>query len=469
MAKLPKVYCTLLLLLLIIVLTGCELRRDNGEIADPAPVSDLPPTLAPLGAETTLDTAAQTDPTTLNADATAAVSNLEAGQAAAHPAEPALPTSEAVDLSGPATESTNSPDQVASPETFTPPAAEAAAADSAPQESIVVDATASDDLPIGGPVAANPPAGQSSGSYDDSVYVEGDYTVQPGDTLFSVAQRFGVTVQDLIAANGLASDVIYAGQPLNITGDAVDYPTFGSEQPAYSQPYAPNAGEYIHVVAPGETLFSIALQYGSSVEAVAAANQLAYPYTIGIGRQLFIPAPGAYAQAPQMDNYNYGPPPGDYFAPDNGYQAIPGNANMHMVAPGDTLFSIAMRYGSSVEAIAGVNSIPFPYTIGPGQPLIIPAPGAYAGPPPPPTDGFGQQPQFPNQGYFPPDNGYGAAPDNFQPPIDNFGGDGTHTVAPGETIFSIAAFYGVSAEMLAGANGLSNPNQIFVGQVLYLP
>jgi hypothetical protein len=126
-----------------------------------------------------------------------------------------------------------------------------------------------------------------------------------------------------------------------------------------------------------------------------------------------------------------------------------------------------MRYGSSVEAIAGANGIPFPYTIGLGQPLMIPPPGAYAGPPPP-ANGFGQQPQFPNQGYFPPGDSYGAAPDSFQPPADNFGA-GTHTVAPGETIYSIAAFYGVSAEMLANANGLTNPNQIFVGQVLYLP
>jgi LysM repeat protein len=42
-------------------------------------------------------------------------------------------------------------------------------------------------------------------------------------------------------------------------------------------------------------------------------------------------------------------------------------------------------------------------------------------------------------------------------------------VAPGETLYSIATRYGTSSDALAAANGLSNPNQLFVGQVLYLP
>lgn len=49
------------------------------------------------------------------------------------------------------------------------------------------------------------------------------------------------------------------------------------------------------------------------------------------------------------------------------------------------------------------------------------------------------------------------------------GPTGSHTVAPGETLYSIASRYGLSAEAITAANGLANPNQIFVGQVLFLP
>ena len=64
-----------------------------------------------------------------------------------------------------------------------------------------------------------------------------------------------------------------------------------------------------------------------------------------------------------------------------------------------------------------------------------------------------QQPQLPSNEY------YNPAPGNV----------GTHTVAPGETLYSIALQYGTTAEVLAATNGLYNPNQIYVGQVLYLP
>ena len=130
---------------------------------------------------------------------------------------------------------------------------------------------------------------------------------------------------------------------------------------------------------------------------------------------------------------------------------------------------------------------PYPYIIQSGQQLFIPAPGVYSGPPPPPpaagyyeqpAQGYAPQapgneyypPQAPGNEYYPPqapgndyyapeDNSYYANPDNA----------GTHTVGPGETLYSIALNYGTSSEALASANGLVNPNQIYVGQVLYLP
>jgi LysM repeat protein len=486
MARLPKVYYSLTLLILIIALSGCELRRNPDEISDPAPVSEIPPTLAPLGAAESLGAEATAVPTIISVQPTATTSNLEEGQAAPNPAEPDTATAEAVDLSG--SEVENEAIEETTAADIAPVAEEVASVpeEASSQQAIVVDATTTEEQAIG-PVAANPPFSETGGSDDTSTYSSsGTYIVQPGDTLFGVAQRFGTTVQALAAANGLANDVIYAGQMLNLAGgDSGNYANQPNDQPAYQPPANANNSGVYHMVASGETLYSIALQYNSSVDAIASANQIDFPFTITVGQQLAIPVGTGFGGPPQVDNF--GPPPGDAPAPDNFYQGVPGNASLHMVAPGETLYSIALQYGTSVDAIAGANRVPYPYTIGVGQQLLIPAPGAYAGPPPPmPADGYFQQPyqgyppqapadgfnQPPYQGYQPPapaDN-YGAAPGNYPVPGDDFANTrGTHTVAPGETLYSIAQNYGLSAETLAAANGLSNPNQLFVGQVLYLP
>ncbi|MDK2883112.1 MAG: hypothetical protein PWP58_1448 [Bacillota bacterium] len=103
------------------------------------------------------------------------------------------------------------------------------------------------------------------------------YVVQPGDTLWDIARRFGVTVEEIMRANNLTNTEIIPGQELQII--------------AVVEP-APSAPRTVHVVRPGETLFSIARRYGISVVDLIEANPgLIYP-----GLELRIPtAPPAEA------------------------------------------------------------------------------------------------------------------------------------------------------------------------------
>src|SRR5260370_27286410 len=104
-----------------------------------------------------------------------------------------------------------------------------------------------------------------------------------------------------------------------------------------------------HVVAPGESLLTIAHRYATTPQAIAQANHLANPNLIIIGTQLRIPtspAPPALQPAPA--------PPLPLPAP----QAV-----ADTVKRGDNLTAVAVRYGVTPAALATLNGIPKPSPI----------------------------------------------------------------------------------------------------------
>jgi lipoprotein-anchoring transpeptidase ErfK/SrfK len=120
------------------------------------------------------------------------------------------------------------------------------------------------------------------------VFAQGSiiHVVQRGENLFRIALRYGVTVDALVTANGLSNaSRIYAGQRLVI-------PTGGSP----ARPTTPSSG--VHVVQRGENLFRIALRYGVTYQALAAANGIANPNRVYVGQRLVIPGHGSTVPAP---------------------------------------------------------------------------------------------------------------------------------------------------------------------------
>ncbi len=491
MTSSTKIHYFLLVLALIFVLTGCELARDNSEVSDMSPLEAIPPTLAPLGSEdSTMVNEATAVPTVLSVQATATPAALEASGSTANPIELVAPTAQAPSAAEPVAENSAATEA---------PAAEVPA----PAQSIVVDATTPEQLPEGGPIAANPPVSETN-PIIPAASSGGNYTVQAGDTLFSISQRYGTTVEAIVTANGLTSDLVQIGQALTIPEGDYTYPAptdngnYAAPAPA---PFAPSGPGGVYVVTPSDTLFSIAMRYGTSVEAIASANNIPYPYIIYEGQPLIIPGydgvpptsgyapnPG-YPQQPPVDGYYQQPDQGYPQAPN--YYPQPGQGYSDQ-QPGDGYYQQPDQGYPQQPPVDGYYQQP-----GQGYPQQ-PGDGYYQQPDQgypqqPPVDGYYQQPgdgyyQQPDQGYpqQPPVDGYYQQPGQGypqQPPVDGYyqqpGQDGgyypspdragTHTVAAGETLYSIARRYGVSAEAIAGANGLANPNQLFVGQVLYLP
>jgi LysM repeat protein len=113
-----------------------------------------------------------------------------------------------------------------------------------------------------------------------------------------------------------------------------------------------SASAFSHVVAPGESLTSIAATDGLSVEELAAANGLSGETQLLAGSDLTIPAQGEPGvEAAGAGETGSGAPPAE------GPQSSPAVGGGYVVEPGDTLSSIAARDGTSVEALASANGL----------------------------------------------------------------------------------------------------------------
>lgn len=110
------------------------------------------------------------------------------------------------------------------------------------------------------------------------------YFVRPGDTLFSIALRYDTNVYALSAMNGLYNpNFIYVGMVLRVPCGGTTYPP----GPGNGQPPSGICNYYL--VRPGDYLKSIAVQFGTTWQAIAQANRLYSPNWIYPGMRLAIP------------------------------------------------------------------------------------------------------------------------------------------------------------------------------------
>ena len=159
-----------------------------------------------------------------------------------------------------------------------------------------------------------------------------------------------------------------------------------------------------HVVQPGQNLFRIALRYGTTVDAIVAANGLANSHTVYVGQRLVIPGSSS---------------------------ASVSTGGSYVVQWGETLSTIALRHRVTVEALMRATGLSNSHRIYAGQRLVIP--------------------------------GGGATP-AVAPATGN-----TYVVRPGDTLSQIAQRFGTTATAVARLNGIANPSAIYGGQVLRLP
>ncbi len=225
------------MLLMVLVASGCTRSKSSGPPTPAGATAAAAPT-KPAGQPTATLTTEQVMQLTQEALGVEATQTAQAQQ----PTETAVATIAATETLAP----TTAPTATSAPET-TPE----------PKGTEEAEATATAE-----PTQAAPAEAQT-------------HVVQPGENLFRIALKYGLSYQQLAAYNGIANpNLIYAGQELKIP------PSGQADQP-------PDVA--YHVVQPGENLFRIALKYNMLYTALAAANDLSYPYTIYPGQRLIIP------------------------------------------------------------------------------------------------------------------------------------------------------------------------------------
>ncbi len=238
-----------------------------------------------------------------------------------------------------------SPVAVSSDSTSVSPVTAIAPATPAPVDAMVRFAPT---RPSVAPIVETPPVAASA-----------THTVAKGDSLWSISRKYGISIDELAAANQLAKTAsLRLGQTLTVPAKA-------------AAPAAGVSGEAAntYTVASGDTLGSIARKHGTTAAALRTANNLKGD-SLRIGQKLVLPGNSIPVSAPAS-------PLAAIEAPAARPAPLAGDTT-HTVVPGDTLGSIARKHGVRVGDIATLNNITDPAKIRVGQALKLPV-GAKAG------------------------------------------------------------------------------------------
>ena len=141
------------------------------------------------------------------------------------------------------------------------------------------------------------------GAFALAALADVSHTVSPGETLTSIAHKYGTTSKAIATANHIANpDLVFIGEALRIPGAVVPLP---AGPPAA----APTAGARnvvtTHVVGPGENLTTIAGHYGVSLQTLTSMNGITNPNLVRVGQTLKVPVPAPTTVQALLEFYSH--------------------------------------------------------------------------------------------------------------------------------------------------------------------
>ena len=141
------------------------------------------------------------------------------------------------------------------------------------------------------------------------------YTVQKGDTLYKIASQYNTTVDILKKINNLSSNILSIGQKIKLPStEIINIP----------------ASLEIYTVKSGDTLYSIAKKFDTTVDKIKSQNSLNAD-ALTVGQMLKIPSVISVTK--------------------------PSKTNVYTVEPGDTLYSLAREFNTTVNNLKSLNNL----------------------------------------------------------------------------------------------------------------
>lgn len=281
-------------------------------------------------------------------------------------------------------------------------------------------------IPVGSaqyavPEKEEPPATRQPGGMTEEV-PEGAkltvYEVKPGDTVWRLAELFGVSSKQICGWNKLVNARIKAGQVLSI------YSTDGTPEKSISSEEVTAVGTSAgrHIVLRGENVFRIAQQYGITMDKLCALNSLDRRNPVlRPGDTLLVESSGSLNKKQKVP-----------VTPEWVRAAHHKNMVRYRVAQGDNLYGISRNFSIPVERILAINHLGPSAVIRPGDTLLLPQ----------------------NAGQMA--NATGTVSDEVV----------FYTVKTGDNLWRIASNFGISVERLYEYNGLEVNSVIMPGDTL---
>ncbi|RAV82268.1 hypothetical protein DBT52_04335 [Aerococcus mictus] len=254
------------------------------------------------------------------------------------------------------------------------------------------------------------------------------YTVQSGDSLWRISNKYGVSIQDLMTWNKLGANyMLHPGDKLVVKAPAEgEVPTTkpSTEKPAETPtPSAP------YTVQSGDSLWRISNKYGVSIQDLMTWNKLGANYMLHPGDKLVVQAP-AKAEAPTSKPSTDKP----------AESTKPAESASYTVQSGDSLWRISNKYGVSIQDLMTWNKLGANYMLHPGDKLVVQAP---------------TKAEIPT-----------TKPSEPAKPVENTTASASYTVQSGDSLWRISNKYGVSIQDLMTWNKLGANYMLYPGDKL---